>query len=89
MNTYRVDPDTEPDVEIAHRILNALVVKGTNQKALAEDTDISLSTLRRSLDQKRTDRRSLNTLELGKIANTLEVPVSALLPASWSQGTQV
>lgn len=80
MNTSRVGPDNNPDAQIAHRILNALIVKGIDQKALASTTGISLSTLRRSLDQKRDDSRSLTIHQLSKIAEALEVPAYVLLP---------
>ena len=92
MNTYGVTMNTKKaagangaDTQIAHQIKNALIVQGTNQKALAEKTQISFSTLRRSLDQNRADRRSLTIQELTKIADALEVPTAALLPAELKQ----
>lgn len=85
MNTPTVSTDNNADTETAHRILNALIVKGINQKALAETTGISLSTLRRSLDQSRPDSRSLTIQQLGLIANALEVPAAVLLPATLTQ----
>lgn len=85
MNTPMVSTDNDPDLETAHRILNALIVKGVDQKALAQATGISLSTLRRSLDQKRPDRRSLTIQQLGLIASALEVPAAILLPAELTQ----
>lgn len=85
MNTPTVSTDNNADTETAHRILNALIVKGINQKSLAETTGISLSTLRRSLDQNRPDSRSLTIQQLGLIANALEVPAAVLLPAELTQ----
>lgn len=85
MNTPTISTDNNADTETAHRILNALIVKGINQKSLAETTGISLSTLRRSLDQTRPDSRSLTIQQLGLIANALEVPAAILLPATLTQ----
>jgi hypothetical protein len=70
------------DAEIADRINNALIVRGVNKKLLAEKIGLSYSTLRRSLDQERGDRRSLTIRELGKIAEVLEVQPAILLPAT-------
>lgn len=81
MNTNRVEPDTGHDAEIAQRILIARMDKGVEQKTLAELTGISLTTLRRSLDRKRPDRRSLTIPQIVSIAHALEIPASALLPA--------
>lgn len=85
MNTPTGSTDNNADTETAHRILNALIVKGINQKALAETTGISLSTLRRSLDQTRPDSRSLTIQQLGLIATALEVPAAVLLPATLTE----
>lgn len=85
MNTSRVAPDNDPDAETAHRILNALIVKGIDQKALARETGISLSTLRRSLDRKRDDCRSLTIQQVGLIASALDVPAAILLPATLTE----
>lgn len=82
MNTPRVAADNSADVEIAHRIRNALIVNGIEHKALAEKSGLSYSTLRRSIDQNRDDRRSLTIQELGRIASALHVQPYALLPAS-------
>ncbi|MFF1382821.1 helix-turn-helix domain-containing protein [Arthrobacter sp. NPDC058288] len=80
MNTSPTQTDNAPDAEIADKIMNTLIVRGTNQKELARGVGISYTTLRRSLHQERHDRRSLTIQELGKIAHALNVPPSALLP---------
>ena len=80
MNTTAATGANGADVQIAHQIRNALIVQGTNQKELAGKTGISLSTLRRSLDQGRPDRRSLTIQELTRIAEALEIKPAALLP---------
>jgi lambda repressor-like predicted transcriptional regulator len=67
-----------PDIQIAHRINNALIVKGTNVRALSDETGISYPTLRRSLK----GGRSLTFAEFGKIAHAIGVQPSALLPAT-------
>lgn len=64
------------DAEIGHRITNALIVKGTNQKALSDATGIAYPTLRRSL----SGGRSLTIREVGSIAAALSIQPSALLP---------
>lgn len=84
MNTTKAAGANRADVQIAHQIRNALIVQGINQKELATKTGISFSTLRRSLDQNREDRRSLTIQELAKIAEVIEVPPAALLPASFA-----
>jgi len=76
---------TTPDSEIADRILTALSDKDLTQEALAQEIGISYSTLRRSLEQHRGDRRSFTILELGKIASILDVSPAALLPATLTQ----
>lgn len=69
------------DAEIGSRIANALIVKGTNVRALSDATGISYPTLRRSL----TGGRSLTFLEFSKIANAIDVPHKTLLPATFTQ----
>lgn len=73
------------DMEIAARITNGLIVRGIDKKSLAEKIGLSYSTLRRSLEQERGDRRSLTIQEIGKIASILEVSPSALLPATFTE----
>lgn len=82
MDTTTDRADNSADVEIARRITNALIVRGIDKKALAQQVGLSYSTLRRSLDQDRGDRRSLSFRELGKIAEALDVQPFALLPDS-------
>lgn len=53
--------------------------KGVSMNALADATGIPYATLRRSLK----GSRALNLLELRKIASTLGVPPSQLLPAEF------
>jgi len=65
-----------PDAEIGGKITNALVVKGTNAKALSDATGIAYPTLRRSL----SGGRSLTIRELTSIAEALKILPSALLP---------
>ena len=81
MNTSKAAGAVRADAQLAHQIRNALIVQGINQKELASKTSISLSTLRRSLDQSRDDRRSLTFQELTKIAAAIQVPLTALIPA--------
>jgi lambda repressor-like predicted transcriptional regulator len=80
MNIPSPQTDNAADVEIANRIMNALIVKGMNLEALSEATDIKIHTLRRSLHQSRIDCRSFNFSEFRRIAAALKVPTSALLP---------
>lgn len=69
------------DSEIASNILKALKGKGGfTQESLAQELGISYTTLRRSLEQHRNDRRSFSILELGKIADILDVHPSTLFP---------
>lgn len=70
------------DSEIAERILNALSGRDLNQQDLAQEIGISYTTLRRSLEQHRGDRRSFSIQELGKIADVLDIHPSALFPPS-------
>lgn len=79
-NATAAGANQTPDVEIAARITNGLIVRGIDKKSLAEQIGLSYSTLRRSLEQDRGDRRSLTIREIGKIANILEVRPAALLP---------
>jgi lambda repressor-like predicted transcriptional regulator len=80
MNTQTRDVDNGPDVEIAKQIMNALIVKGSNLKALERATGISYSSLRRGLHQNRADRRSFTLREFHQIASALQVSPSTLLP---------
>ena len=77
MTTSPAGAATHTDAEIGNRIANALIVKGSNVKALSETTGIAYPTLRRSL----TGGRSLTIREIGTIANALSIPAGALLPA--------
>ena len=80
MDKQTTRADNAPDIDIANRIMNAMVVKGVNLKALADDTGISYSTLRRSLHQDRPDRRSFTFKEFHQISAALAVQPSTLLP---------
>jgi lambda repressor-like predicted transcriptional regulator len=80
MNIPSPQTDNAADIEIANRIMNAMIIKGTNLKALSEAASISHSTLRRSLHQSRPDRRSFSFREFHRIAAALKVPASTLLP---------
>lgn len=81
MNTKKAAGANGADTQIAHQIRNALIVQGTNQKELASKTGISYSSIRRSLDQTREDRRSLTVQEIIAIAQAIQVPTAALMPA--------
>lgn len=70
-------PPTE-DAQIAHKITNALIIRGVSINRLADETGISYPTLRRSLK----GGRSLSFNEFGRIAHALEVQPSHLLPDS-------
>lgn len=92
MNTYCVAMNTteaagaeRADVYIAHQIKKAIYVHDSNKKELAEKTGISYSTIRRSLDQSRPDRRSLTVEQIEKIAAALGVQPSELVPPSLTQ----
>ena len=85
MNNSMAAGASRDDIHIAHQIRNALIVQGTNQTELATKTGISYSTLRRSLDQNREDRRSLTVKDIGKIAEALQIPPAALLPPSLTE----
>jgi transcriptional regulator with XRE-family HTH domain len=74
-----------PDSEIAARILTVLSDKNLTQEALAQEIGLSYSTLRRSLEQHRGDRRSFSVLELSKIADALSIHPSSLLPAALTE----
>jgi lambda repressor-like predicted transcriptional regulator len=80
MSTRSNGANNATDTEIAQRITNALIVKGTNVRALSDATGISYPTLRRSL----TGGRSLTFLEFGKIAAAIDVAPHALLPANFT-----
>jgi len=81
MSTKQADGLTSADTEIGSRIANALIVKGTNVRALSDKTGISYPTLRRSL----TGGRSLTIRELGNIADALNISPSLLLPPSLTE----
>lgn len=70
-------PQNATDAEIGGRIANALIVKGTNMKALSDATGIAYPTLRRSL----SGGRSLTIREIGNIAAAIGVQPGVLLPA--------
>ena len=74
-----------PDSEIAARILTVLSDKNLTQEALAQEIGISYSTLRRGLEQHRGDRRSFSVLEIGKIADALNIHPSTLLPPALTE----
>ena len=79
MNKPVVEADKTADTEIADRIMHAMIVKGISLKALAAETGISYSTLRRSLHQTREDRRSFTVPQFLKIAEALAVQPSVLV----------
>ncbi|WP_410007895.1 helix-turn-helix domain-containing protein [Paenarthrobacter sp. JL.01a] len=81
MSTDQGDGVPTADTEIGSRIANALIVKGTNARALSDATGISYPTLRRSL----TGGRSLTIREIGRIAGALNVPAQILLPPSLTE----
>lgn len=81
MTTSQAVANDPTDTEIAERITNALIVRGTNVRALSDATGIAYPTLRRSLK----GGRSLTFLEFSKIAAAIDVKPSALLPASLTQ----
>jgi transcriptional regulator with XRE-family HTH domain len=76
MSTSQQAAGATADTEIGNRIANALIIRGTNVKALSDVTGISYPTLRRSL----TGGRSLTIRELTSIADAINVSPSALLP---------
>lgn len=76
MTTPKTGANDATDTQIADRITNALIVKGTNVRALSDETGISYPTLRRSLK----GGRSLTFAEFRKIAHAIGVAPSALLP---------
>lgn len=80
MDNARATKAETTDTEIAHRINNALIVKGVNVRSLSDETGISYQTLRRSL----RGGRSLTFLEFGKIAAAINVDPSTLIPESLS-----
>jgi lambda repressor-like predicted transcriptional regulator len=85
MNNSEAAGASRDDIYIAHQIKNALIVQGTNQTALAAKTGIKYTTLRRSLDQAREDRRSLTVNEIGRIAEALNIPPAILVPEKFSR----
>lgn len=85
MNTNEVRSDNSADIQIADRIMHAMIVKGISLKALSEKTGISYTGLRRSLHQARPDKRSFTLKEFHKIAEALTTPPSALLPEEWAE----
>ncbi|WXW93172.1 helix-turn-helix DNA binding domain [Arthrobacter phage BrayBeast] len=78
MSTSQGVANDATDTEIAERITNALIVKGTNVRALSDATGIAYPTLRRSLK----GGRSLTFLEFTKIAAAINVKPCALLPST-------
>ena len=84
MSTNQAGGLTTADTEIGSRIANALIVKGTNARALSDATGISYQTLRRSL----TGGRSLTIREIGNIAGALNVQAKVLLPPSMTEAAQ-
>lgn len=85
MNTNTVHSDNSADIQIADRIMHAMIVKGITLKTLSELTGISYTGLRRSLHQTRPDKRSFTLKEFHKIAEALSTPPSALLPQEWAE----
>lgn len=81
MSTSKAAGATNADAEIGNRITNAILAKGTNQKALSDTTGIAYATLRRSL----TGGRSLTVREITTIAEALEIPAVTLLPVALIQ----
>lgn len=84
MNTNEVRSDNTADIQIADRIMHAMIVKGITLKTLSEETGISYTGLRRSLHQTRPDKRSFTLKEFHKIAEALTTPPAALLPEEWA-----
>lgn len=80
MTTSKVQADNAADVDIANKIMNALIVKGLNIKTLSEASGIKEHTIRHSLHQSRADHRSLTFREFHRIAEALQVQPSALMP---------
>ena len=81
MSTSQQAAGATADTEIGNRIANALIIRGTNVKALSDVTGISYPTLRRSL----TGGRSLTIREIGNIAGALNVSPAIFLPAELTQ----
>lgn len=77
MNKTSPGLNPAPDAEVAHKITNALIIKGISVHRLSEETGITYPTLRRSLK----GQRSLTFNEFGRIAQALEVRPSHLLPS--------
>lgn len=76
-----LDAPDDADIEIGQRITNALIIKNISITTLSEETGIAYNTLRRSLK----GSRSVSIQELSRIANTLNIQPSALLPASLTE----
>jgi len=85
MNTTTRHVNNAADSDVADRIMHAMIVKGVTRKALAENTGLSYSKLRRSLEQHRADARSFTVEELRKVAAALNVAPSAILPADFME----
>ncbi|MFS0715520.1 helix-turn-helix transcriptional regulator [Arthrobacter sp. 1P04PC] len=83
MNTTTRHVNNAADADVADRIMHAMIVKGITRKALAENTGLSYSKLRRSLEQHRDDARSFTVEELRKVAGALNVAPSTILPADF------
>lgn len=66
------------DAALAHRIENALIVKGKNVRQLASEAGLSYYTLRKSLK----GERPLTLGEFGRIAHALNVHPLDMLPES-------
>lgn len=84
-NPKAAGANQDTDTEIAARVSNALIVRGIDKKSLAMHIGLSYSTLRRSLEQDRGDRRSFTFRDLSKIADVLEVAPSTLIPSSFKE----
>lgn len=74
INSQHGAPDAT-DVEIAGRIVDAMLIKGMTREQLSDKTGISYGTLRRSLN----GTRSFSFLEFARVANALGVSKRALL----------
>jgi hypothetical protein len=85
MNKLKVEADNTADVEIANKVMHAMIVKGKTLGELSEATGIKPHTIRRSLHQDRADRRSFTFREFHKIAAALDVPPSVLVPATLTE----
>ena len=78
MNTpENTNTTSNTDIEIADRIMHAMIVKGVSQRELSDETGISYPTLRRSL----RGNRSFTFKEFYRIAAVMALKPSLLLPA--------